>query len=162
YVTVDKPPVAFWIQALSAKLFGFSGLSVILPQVLEGLAAILIVHYLVQRLFGVVAALLAALALAVTPISVAVDRGTNTDSCLVVVLLLSAWALTRATETGSWRLFWLTTALVGVAFNVKMLAAFVVLPTFYLVYFVGAPVGWRSRVGDLTLAFVVLLVVALS
>ncbi|MCG0057045.1 hypothetical protein L6R34_32280, partial [Escherichia coli] len=31
YVTIDKPPVVFWIQTISAKIFGFHGWSVILP-----------------------------------------------------------------------------------------------------------------------------------
>jgi 4-amino-4-deoxy-L-arabinose transferase-like glycosyltransferase len=49
-----------------------------------------------------------------------------------------------------------------VGFNVKMLAAFVVLPTFALVYVLGAPAQWRRRLVDLTLGGVVLAVVSLS
>ena len=90
FVSLDKPPVAFWIQAASARLFGFSGLSLLLPQAIEGVAAILLLFHLVRRRFGAPAGLLAALFLALTPVSVAVDRSTNTESCLVLVLLLSA------------------------------------------------------------------------
>ena len=75
--------------------------------------------------------------MAITPISVAVDRSSNTDSCLVMVLLLAAWALLVAAERGSWRLLLLAMALVGVGFNVKMMAAFVVLPAFALTYWLG-------------------------
>jgi 4-amino-4-deoxy-L-arabinose transferase-like glycosyltransferase len=162
FVSLDKPPVALWLQVASAKLFGFSGLSVLVPQVVEGLLAIVLVAYLVQRWFGPWAALLAALYLALTPISVAIDRSSNTDSCLVLVLLLAAWALTRATEKGPWRLFCLSMLLVGVGFNVKMLAAFVVLPTFVVMYFLGAPIAWQRRVGHLAMASVVLVIVSLS
>jgi len=162
FVSVDKPPVALWIQAASAKLFGFHNFSLFLPQVLEGLAAILILYHLVQRRFGAMAGLLAALFLAVTPISVAIDRSNNTDSCLVLVLLLAAWALIRATEKGSRSLLLLSMALIGLGFNVKMLAAYVVLPTFVLVYFLGAPVALRRRVADLAISGVVLVAVSLS
>ena len=162
FVSVDKPPVALWVQVTSAKLFGFHGLSVLLPQVLEGVAAVWVVYHLVQRQLGASAGLLAALFLAITPVSVAIDRSSNTDSCLVFVLLLAAWALMRAAEDGKRGLLLLSMALVGIGFNVKMLAAFVVLPTFVLVYFLGAPVGWRRRLADLTMAAIVLAAVSLS
>jgi 4-amino-4-deoxy-L-arabinose transferase-like glycosyltransferase len=162
FVSIDKPPVALWVQVASARLFGYSGLSLLVPQVLEGVAAVLLLYHVVGRRFGAGAGLLAGLFLALTPINVAVDRTNLTDSCLVLVLLLSAWALIKAAEKGSWLLLMLAVTLVGVGFNVKMLAACVVLPTFYVVYFLAAPVIWRSRIGDLTLASVVVAVVALS
>jgi 4-amino-4-deoxy-L-arabinose transferase-like glycosyltransferase len=160
FVSVDKPPVALWVQVASAKLFGFNTMSVLLPQVLEGLAAIALVYHLVARRFGASAGLLAALFLGLTPISVVIDRSSNTDSCLVLVLLLAAWALAVAAERGSAPLLLLSMALVGIGFNVKMLAAFVVLPTFALVYFVGAPLGWRRRLTHLVTSGLVLGVVS--
>jgi 4-amino-4-deoxy-L-arabinose transferase-like glycosyltransferase len=162
FVSVDKPPVALWIQVASVKLFGFQGLSVLIPQVLEGLASVWVAYHLVHRRFGASAGLMAALFLAITPVSVAIDRSSNTDSCLVLVLLLAAWALMRAAEEGSRRLLLLSMALVGLGFNVKMLAAFVVLPTFVLVYFLGAPLARRRRLEDLALAAAVLATVSLS
>src|SRR5262249_7918881 len=145
FVSLDKPPVAIWVQVASAKLFGFSALSVLLPQVVEGLVSIALVYHLVARRFGAATGLLSALFMALTPISVVIDRSSNTDSCLVLVLLLAAWALTIATERGSAALLLLAMALVGVGFNVKMLAAFVVLPAFALLYFAGAPLPWHRR-----------------
>src|SRR2546429_107968 len=162
FISVDKPPVALWIQVASVKLFGFHALSVLIPQALEGVAAVTLLYHLVQRRFGAAAGLLAALFLALTPVSVAIDRSSNTDSCLVLVLLLAAWALTLAVEQGRWPLLALAMALVGLGFNVKMLAAFVVLPTFVLVYLVGAPLAWRRRVVDLAVAGVALTAVSLS
>ena len=93
FVSLDKPLVALWIQVASAKLLGFGSLSVLLPQVLEGLGAVALVYHLVARRFGAAAGLLGALVLALTPISVVIDRSSNTDSCLVLVLLLAGWAL---------------------------------------------------------------------
>ncbi len=162
FVSVDKPPIALWIQAAAVKLFGFNGYSLFIPQVLEGTASVWIVYHLVQRRFGTLAGLAAGLFLAVTPVSVAIDRSNNTDSCLVLVLLLAAWALVRAAEEGDRRLLILSPALIGLGFNVKMLAAFVVLPTFALVYFLAAPLTRRRRLEDLAIAAVVLVVVSLA
>ncbi len=161
-VTVDKPPVAIWIQAASAKLFGFNGISVLAPQAVMGVASVILTYYLVRRVFGAGAGLLAGLALAITPISVAVDRDNLPDSALVLVLLLATWALSRAAEAG--QLKWLLTsmALVGLGFNVKMLAAFVVLPTFYLAYLLAAPGSRWTRIGNLACATVVLVATSLS
>ena len=38
-MTVDKPPLALWVQALSARVFGFHPLSILVPQALMGVAA---------------------------------------------------------------------------------------------------------------------------
>jgi 4-amino-4-deoxy-L-arabinose transferase-like glycosyltransferase len=162
FVSVDKPPVAFWLQTTSAWLFGFSGWSLRLPQALGGVVAVALVYHLVRRSWGAGAGLLAALTLAVTPIAVAVDRINSTDAPLVLALMVAAWPLCRAAETGRLAPLALSLAVVGVAFNVKMLAAYVVLPAFVLVYLVTAPVAWRTRIVRLAAASAVLLAVSLS
>ena len=162
FVTVDKPPVSLWVQTAFAKLLGYRGFTLILPQVLEGLGAMALVYQLVRRRFGAWAALGAALVVAFSPVSVAVDRYNNTDACLVLVLLLAAWALMRATETGSRRYLYLALFLVGVGFNTKMMAAFVALPAFYLTYMAGAPFHWLKRGWTLVIGTLILMVAALS
>src|SRR5919109_4626607 len=144
FISVDKPPVALWVQVASVKLLGFHGVALLLPQVLEGVAAVWVLGHLLRRHFGAPAGLLAALLLALTPVSVAIDRSGNTDSALVLVVLLAAWTLLRAAEQGSRSQLVLALALIGLGFNVKMLAAFVVLPTFVAVYLAGAAARpWR-------------------
>src|SRR5579884_1922733 len=121
FVTVDKPPLGFWIQTASAKLFGFHGWSILLPQALAGVASVLVLFLIVRRAFGPIAGLIAAAALALTPVAVADNRNNTIDSLLVLCLLLAAWAVLKATEHG--RLVWLLAgmALVGLGFNIKML-----------------------------------------
>ena len=162
FVTLDKPPLGFWLQAASARLLGFSGLSLLLPQALAAVLAVALLYYLVRRAFGPLAGLLAALFLALTPISVATGRSNTVDSLLALVVLVAAWAALRAVESG--RLGWLllAAAVVGLGFNVKMLEAFLVLPALHLVYLVAAPDHWPARVLHLGGATAVLLVVALS
>jgi 4-amino-4-deoxy-L-arabinose transferase-like glycosyltransferase len=162
FVSVDKPPVALWLQVASAQLFGFHGLALLGPEVVEGVAAVALLYVLVRRDFGVGAGLLAALFLAITPVSVAIDRSSNTDSCLLLVLLLATWALRRAVEHGRRRGLLLAMALVAIGFNVKMMAAFVVLPTFFAVWLLASPVKVRRRVIDVALGSLVLAMISLA
>jgi 4-amino-4-deoxy-L-arabinose transferase-like glycosyltransferase len=162
FITVDKPPVFLWVQAGFAWMLGFSGLSLLLPQAIAGVVSVWLLYRLVGKTFGEIAGLLAALALALTPIFVVTSRHNNPESLLTLVLLLQVYALTRAIERG--RLGWLMAlaGLAGLGFNLKMLEALVTLPAFFLVYLLmgrGRPV---KRVLDLTIAGIVVLVVSFS
>ena len=108
----------------------------LLPEALCGVASVLILHRLVRRWAGDTAAHLAALALALTPVAVLMFRFNNPDALLTFLCLAAAWALWSALETGRTRWLVLSGALVGLAFNTKMLQAFVVLPAFIVVYLV--------------------------
>ena len=162
FVTVDKPPVGFWFQVASAKIFGFSPVSILLPQALAGVLSVLLLYYLVKRHFGVVAGLLAALALAISPISVVTNRNITIDSTLALTLLVGAWAVIRAAETGKLRWLLLSAVMVGIGFNIKMLEAYLVVPAFGLLYLLAAPRSIKVRIGHLALAALVLLVVSFS
>jgi len=143
FITVDKLPASLWIQGLSARLFGFSSWSILLPQALAGVASVLILYRLVRRWQGDVAGILAALAFALTPVAVVMFRLNNPDALLTLLLLAAAWALWSALEKGSTWILMGCGALVGFAFLTKMLEALVVLPAFALVYVVCA----RPRLG---------------
>ncbi|MDP9365248.1 MAG: glycosyltransferase family 39 protein, partial [Chloroflexota bacterium] len=160
--TETKPPLGFWVQAAFAAVFGVSGWSVILPQAIAGVLSVALLHGLVRRSFGPAAGLVAGLVLALTPISVAVNRNNTIDALLILCLLGAAWAALRATERGSLRWLLLAAALVGVGFNIKMLQAYLVLPAIFLVYLVGAERRLATRVAHLAAATVVLLVVSFS
>ncbi len=162
FVTIDKPPVGFWLQVFSSKLFGFTPFSVLLPQALAGVLSVLLLYHLVKRHFGAVAGLLAALGLALSPISIVTNRNVTIDSTLALVLLLGAWAVLRAAETGRLRWLLLAAALVGLGFNIKMLEAYLVVPAFGLLYLLAAPKRLWTRIAHLALATVVLLVISFS
>jgi 4-amino-4-deoxy-L-arabinose transferase-like glycosyltransferase len=139
FITVDKLPASLWLDGLSARIFGFSSWSMLLPEALAGVASVLILYRLVRRWQGEVAGLLAALALALTPVAVVMFRFNNPDALLTLLLLAAARALWSALEKGStWKLVGCG-ALVGFAFLTKMLEALVVLPAFALVYLVCGP-----------------------
>ncbi|MDX6432223.1 MAG: hypothetical protein QOE54_4589 [Streptosporangiaceae bacterium] len=107
YITVDKPPLALWVQALAARVIGVNGWSLVGPQVLMGVAAAGVLYATVRRGFegalgrtgAPAAALIAALVLALTPITVAINRDNNPDTLLVLTMVLAAWALQRSVQS---------------------------------------------------------------
>ncbi|MFM9694269.1 ArnT family glycosyltransferase [Streptomyces europaeiscabiei] len=148
-VTVDKPPAALWPQVISSKIFGLHGWALILPQVLEGVAAVLVLHRTVRRWAGEGAALVAALVLTLTPITVAINRDNNPDTLLVLLLVSAAYALTRALQAeGRAATWWLCGSgfLIGCGFLTKMLAAWMVVPAFAVAWLVGGSGAWIPRV----------------
>ncbi len=149
FITVDKPPASLWVMDLSARLFGLSAWSILVPQALEGVACVYVLYKTIRRWFLPGAALLAGLTLALTPVAAVMFRFNNPDALLVLVLTLSAYALTRALEAGknSWLIA--ASALIGLGFLTKMLAAFIIIPGFVLVYLLFAPVSWRRRIGQI-------------
>ncbi|RME06794.1 MAG: dolichyl-phosphate-mannose--protein mannosyltransferase, partial [Anaerolineae bacterium] len=161
-VTVDKPPLGFWVQAIFAYFLGVNGFALALPQALAGVLSIGVLFHLVKKHFGAPAGLVAALALAVMPVTVATERNNTIDGLLVFVLLLAAWAFIKAAESGKTRHLLLGALLVGVGFNIKMLQAFMPLPAFYAVYFFGSRRPWWQRIVQLTAATVVLFVVSFA
>src|SRR5919202_718399 len=161
-VSIDKPPVAYWVQTLSVAIFGVNGFAVVLPQILAGIGSVILLFHLVRRSFGNVAGLVAAFALAVTPVAIAVERNNTPDGLLIFTLLLAAWAFIKATESRKLRFLILGAVLVGIGFNIKMMQAFLPLPAFYALYFLGSQQGWWRKIAHLGLAMLVLLPVALS
>jgi 4-amino-4-deoxy-L-arabinose transferase-like glycosyltransferase len=162
FVSIDKPPLGFWLEAASAKIFGFTPFSIFLPQALAGVLSVWLLYYLVHRHFGVVAGLLAALALAISPISVLTNRNNTIDSTLVLVMLLGAWAVLRAAESGKLRWLLLCAVFVGLGFNIKMLEAYLVVPAYGLLYLLASPRSLWVRIGHLALAALLMLSISLS
>ncbi len=162
FVTVDKPPVGFWVQAAFAAVLGFSGLALQLPQALAGIAAVPVVYGLVARTFGAGAGLVAAFALAITPVSVAVDRNNTIDAQLSLVLLAATYTLLRATERGDARWLLASAALVGLGFNVKMAQAYLPVPAFALTYLLAARTSVVRRIAHLAAFMLVTLAVSLA
>ena len=161
-VTVDKPPLGFWIQAVSAYFLGVNGFALALPQALAGVLSIPLLYSMVKRQFGAWAGLIAALVLAITPVTVSTERNNTIDGLLVFVLLLATWAFLRAVRGGRFRYLLLGAFLIGLGFNIKMLQAFMPLPALYALYLFGAPHPWWKRILHLAGATVLLLAVSLS
>src|SRR3954453_13018307 len=102
-ITVDKPPASLWVMSLSVRLFGLSSWSILVPQALMGVATVGVLYLAVRRVAGPGAALLAGVAMALTPVAVLMFRFDNPDALLVLLFTLAAYALTRAIEKASLR-----------------------------------------------------------
>jgi 4-amino-4-deoxy-L-arabinose transferase-like glycosyltransferase len=162
-VTVDKLPGAFWLQALSVRLFGFHIWAFVLPQVVEGTLAVLVLYRVVRRVAGAGAGLIAAVALAVTPVTILLNRGNISDSLLILLLVLAADAATGAYMSGRLRPLVLAGVWVGLAFQAKMLQAWLVLPALYAAYLMAAPaLSLARRYGHIAVSLVVALAVSVS
>lgn len=162
-VTVDKPPLALWAIVLSTAIFGFHSWSVLLPQVIEGVAAVFLLHRTVRMWAGENAALIAALVLAVTPITVAINRDSNPDTMMVLVLVAAAYAFTRSVQRDvspgrSTRWLMLAAFLLGMGFLAKMLQGWIVVPAFALAYLAGSTAPTGKRVLRLLGAGVVMII----
>src|ERR1700689_4696973 len=51
-ISIDKPPLGLWLQTASAKLFGFTSLSLLLPQAIAGVIAVAALYLIVRKRFG--------------------------------------------------------------------------------------------------------------
>ena len=167
-VSLDKLPGAFWLQALAVRGFGFHTWVIILPQVVEGVLTVLVLYRAVSRLATPTAGLIAAAVVAVSPATVALNRGNISDSLMILLLVLAADSVSAAiagTARG-WRgtqarlilaAFW-----VGLAFQAKMIEAWLVLPAFGLAYLLDGPGPLARRIRQLVVAGIVAGIVSLA
>ena len=161
-ITVDKPPLGLWLQAASARLFGFTPLSLLIPEGICAVLAVALMYRVVAPRFGRVAGLVAAFALAVFPSFVAVSRDNGVDPLLILLMLATCGAGLAAIDSGRLRTLIWCGVLAGLAFNTKSLAALLCMPGIGLGYVICAPGSWRRRAGQLSVAALVFVVIAVS
>jgi 4-amino-4-deoxy-L-arabinose transferase-like glycosyltransferase len=147
-ITVDKPPASLWVMELSGRIFGFNSWSLLVPQALEGVAAVGLLYGTVRRVASSAAGLAAGAALALTPAAVLMFRFDNPDALLVLCMVTGAYAVTRALDDGRTRWLVLAGSVIGLAFLTKLLQGFLVLPAFALTYLLAGPVPLRRRIGQ--------------
>jgi len=161
-MTVDKPPLANWIQALSVRVFGFNSWAMLVPQALMGVATVGLVYDIARRTFGRWAGFAAGLTLALTPVAVAISRHNNPDALLILCSVAAIWCLVRALDGGQLRwLVWCGVA-VGLGFEAKMAAALLVVPGIVAAYLWIAPKGRLVALRQLAVGGAAMLVVGLA
>jgi len=161
-ITLDKLPGAFWVQALSVRVFGVHTWAVVAPQVVEGVLAVLVLYRAVRQLAGPAAGLVAALVLAASPATVMLNRGNVSDTLMTLLLVLAADAVVTAlVEDRPGRLL-VAAVWVGLAFQAKMLQAWLVLPALAVPYLVAGRGNLARRARWLVAAGALTAVVSLS
>ncbi len=161
-ISIDKIPGSLWPQALLLRVVGFHVWAVVAPQAIEGVITILVLYRAVRRLAGPLAGITAAAVVAASPVTVALNRGNVADSLLILLVVLAADATSSALLTGRLRTLLLAGVWVGLAFQAKMMVAWLVLPALAVAYLLAAPARIRVRLGHLALAGLVTLAVSLS
>ncbi|GKX67327.1 glycosyltransferase family 39 protein [Inconstantimicrobium mannanitabidum] len=162
FVSIDKPPLGFWLQVLSSKIFGFSGFSVIFPQALAGVISVILLYYIIKRFFGKVAGIISALCLATTPIFVAASRNNTIDNLLVLTSLLACIFISIAAEKGDLKYLLISFIFVGVGFNIKMIQAYMIMPALYITYICSNKISKKKRFINIIIATSVLVLGSLS
>lgn len=167
-ITVDKPPAAIWLMALSVRLFGLSSWSILVPEALLGVASVGVLFATLRRSLtawrgqgthpltarGVHwAALAGAATFALTPVATLMFRFNNPDALLVFTMVLASYFTVRATEHAGRGWLALAGVAIGFGFLTKMLQAFVVLPALVVAYWFAAPASWKRKLVDLLVAF---------
>jgi 4-amino-4-deoxy-L-arabinose transferase-like glycosyltransferase len=160
WITTDKPPLSLWLGALSARVFGFTSWSLLMPSVLAGVASVGLLMGAVRRAWGQWAGRVAGVVFALTPVVVAVSRANNPDATLVLFLVAAAYATQRAVSDRSPSWFVLAGFCCGLAFLAKLLVAGLVMPAIFAAYLISGPIGVWRRLRDLILAGAVFLLVA--
>jgi 4-amino-4-deoxy-L-arabinose transferase-like glycosyltransferase len=160
--SIDKPPVDLWLQVASVKLLGFSSTTLKLPEAFAGIAAVPLLFLAVKRMWSATAGLAAAAALAVLPVDVITSRSDTMDGVMMVLIVLALLLIVRACETGAIRWLLGGAAVLGLAFDVKILESLVALPGLAALAYVGFPAPRAKRLLKLAAAGAVYVVVALA
>ncbi len=170
-ITVDKPPAAIWLMALSVRLFGLSSWSILAPEALLGVASVGVLYVTLRRSLlawrgdpgsthpltarnAHWAALLGAATFALTPVATLMFRFNNPDALLVFTMVVAGYFTVRASEHASRGWLALAGVAIGLGFLTKMMQAFLVLPALVVAYWIAAPASWKKRLTDLFVAFV--------
>jgi len=161
-VSIDKPPIDLWLQVASVKLLGFNSTTLKLPEAFAGIVSVPLLFVTVRRIWNPAAGLAAALALAVLPVEVITSRSDTMDGVMMALIVLALLFIVRALDGG--RLPWLLAgaAVLGLAFNVKLLESLVALPGLAVIAYFGLPGSHRKRLLQVTLAGLLYVAIALS
>lgn len=165
-VAIDKPPLDLWLQVLSVKILGFGSFSLKLPEALSGTLAVPFLYDTIRRAFGRSAGrsagLAAASVLAVLPIAVLTARSDTMDSMMMLMLVVAAWCIVRGAAADKSRWFVAAGAAAGIAFNIKLLEAFVALPALAAMLLFTTSGDVRRRMLRLALTIAVFVAVSMS
>ncbi|KAA8820359.1 glycosyl transferase family 39 [Bifidobacterium rousetti] len=167
-ITVDKPPAAIWLMALSIRVFGLNSFAILLPEALCGMASVWILYTTVRRAWGNWAGVIAGLTLATTPVAALMFRFNNPDALLVLLMTGATAAVMRALEYprdkagDRRRTLWMILAgvCIGFGFLTKQMQVFLVVPGFALAFLVASPTGLIRRIVDGLVAVVAVIVSA--
>ncbi len=161
-VSVDKPPLAFWLQGIGIYLFGTEKWAVNIFQAILGIISILILYSLIKPTFGRISALVSSSILCVIPSSVIIDSRNEPDALMMFLVLCSSFFIIKSVRSNN--IFWLIpfALFIGLAFNTKMLVALIPLPVFFLYYFLSKDENLFKKIKHLFLTSLLITIISFS
>ena len=112
---LDKPPLLFWVSALSMYIFGINDIAFRIPSILMAVLAIYSTYKFTRLYYAKEIALLAALVLASSQAMFLITHDLRTDTMLMAWVILGIWQFSSWLFTKKW--ISLITAFVAVAFG---------------------------------------------
>lgn len=130
----DHPPLVFWVQHFSMKIFGETNFGFRFPAALFGIGAVLLLYFIGRALYSEIVGFAAATLLAITVNHTYISRIGLQESYVIFFLLLTIYFFLRSLKNDSF-LMW-----AGIAFGFTLLTkytGFVLVPIFltYLLLF---------------------------
>ena len=134
---LDKPPMLFWLSALSMKLLGIHDWSYRLPSFLFILLAIYSTYKLANLFYNKEIAQLSALVLASSQAVFLITHDVRCDTMLMGWVSLSLWQMAAWYQTGKWKYFLIACMAIAGGMMTKgpialMVPAFAFVPHFML------------------------------
>ena len=158
---LDKIPGSYWIPAILVRLFGFHNRSVVAPNGIATILAVIVIAYTARRLGGVWFGLLAGGLLATTPVIVAVARSNQPLSFFLLSMAVATYCMTIALQTQSRKYLVLAGLAIGLAFQCYMIVAWAVWPALALAWlFTNRP--WAKKFVDLLISGVASIAVSVA
>lgn len=155
----DKPPLFYWLSALSVSLFGPTEFACRLPSALGAVGLTALVYALARHDFGKRAALLSAIVIATCLQQIVLARAAVTDMTLAFFLTLALYGYRRWLGADSTRAQGASALLCGVATGLAMLTKGPVAPVLLSVTF-ALHLWWMGRLSRLLSSSSALAVVA--
>ncbi|MEE3849772.1 glycosyltransferase family 39 protein [Gordonia sp. LSe1-13] len=159
-ITVDKPPASLWIPSLSVRIFGLNSWSILVPEVLMGVASVALLYLITRKYFGHWPGILAGFVLAVTPVAAMMFRFNNPEALLILLMIAAVWATLKAIDDGRLRWMILTGVFVGFGFLTKQLQVMLIVPPLAVTYLAFGQHNWVRRIGHLLAALGAMIVSA--
>jgi len=100
---LDKPPLLFWLSALSMKLFGIGSWQYKLPSILFSLLGVFSTYKLGKRLYSEEIGRHASWILGCSFTMIMINNDIKTDTILVSAIVLAIWLLVSYIETKEWK-----------------------------------------------------------
>lgn len=162
FISIDKPPLGFWIQVVFTKIFGFKGIVILMPEAIAGILSVYFMYRMMNKRFGKIVGVSTGLILALCPIFVVVSRNNTIDSMLIFALVLASEQIIKAAEKSSLKHLIFASILIGVGFNIKTMQAYMIIPAVYLTYLVFSNEKFIKKIASIGVSFAILILISFS